>query len=92
MEKCDILHYFNNLKIVRFLSKILLNDNQILSLKVIKKLNINDCPKFDINESEKIIEYFKNLYKNKINSKLDDFIFENFEDNIKYKIIRKYSE
>ena len=92
MEKCDILHYFNNLKIVRFLSKILLNDNQILSLKVIKKLNINDCPKFDINESEKIIEYFKNLYKNKINSKLDDFIFENFEDNFKYKIIRKYSE
>ena len=74
------------------MSKILLNDNQILSLKVIKKLNINDCPKFDIKESEKIIEYFKNLYKNKINSKLDDFIFENFEDNFKYKIIRKYSE
>ena len=92
MEKCDVINYFNNLKIVRFIIEMLLNKYQILSLKELKKLNINDYFKFSMNKSDKIIEYFKNLYLNKINSKLDDYIFENFEDNFKYKIIRQYSK
>jgi hypothetical protein len=92
MEKCDIINYFNTLKIVRFLLEMLLNKYQILSLKELRKLNISDYSKFDKNKSHKIIEYFKNIYMNKINSKLDDYIFDNFEENFKYKIIRKYSK
>ena len=88
IEKCDVINYFNTLKEIRFLKKMLLNKSQILSLKLLKKYNINEYSKFDINKSKKkIIQYFTNLNMNKTNSELDDFIFENIENNIKFKII-----
>ena len=84
----DIINYFNTLKEVRFLKKIFLNKYQILSLKLLKNFNINEYSKFE-KYNKKVIHYFQNIHKNKINSELDDHIFENLEDNIKCMILRK---
>ena len=93
-EKCDLFFYFLSLKEIRFLKEIFLNPHQNLSIKFTKKLNVVEKENlFDIkkneNKREKIIEYFKRMFRYKKNSKLDNFIFEKLDDDIKTQILAK---
>ena len=93
-EKCDILNYFNLFKDIGFIKDIFFTSNQILAIDSIKKLNIN-CKNeiksmvYYENKIYKIINYFTNKFKSRTNSKIDNYIYEKLEHNIKDKIKRK---
>ena len=85
-------NYFNFLNDITILKELIFNHYQNLSLNFTKKLNINDEQNIktylmdDIEKSNKIIEYFKEKFKNKSNSNIDNFIFNRLDNQIKYKI------
>ena len=85
-------NYFNFLNDITILKELIFNYYQNLSLNFTKKLNINDEQNIktylmdDIEKSNKIIEYFKEKFKNKSNSNIDNFIFNRLDNQIKYKI------
>ena len=91
-EKCGLNNYFNFLNDITILKELIFNHYQNLSLNFTKKLNINDEQNIktylmdDIEKSNKIIEYFKEKFKNKSNSNIDNFIFNRLDNQIKYKI------
>jgi len=69
-----------------------LNPSQNLSIKLTKKLNIHEIDSiFDIKnnskKTQKIIDYFKRILKYKKNTKLDNYIFDKLDDDIKSKIL-----
>ena len=71
-----------------------LNPIQNLSIKFTKKLNIYEIDNiFDIKKNakkrQKIIDYFKKILKYKKNTKLDNYIFDKLEDDIKSKILEQ---
>jgi hypothetical protein len=89
--KNDIFNYFYLLKDVNFLKEITLNQKQILAIKFLKKININMYNDlYDIsnnqNKINKVINYFKNIFKSKNNSNIDDLIYRDIENEIKNKI------
>ena len=91
-EKCDLFNYFHILKEIRFLKEMFLNPSQNLSIKLTKKLNIHEIDSiFDIKnnskKTQKIIDYFKRILKYKKNTKLDNYIFDKLDDDIKSKIL-----
>ena len=93
-EKCDLFNYFHSLKEIRFLKEMFLNPVQNLSIKFTKKLNIHEIDSiFDIKKNskktQKIIDYFKKILKYKKNTKLDNYIFDKLEDDIKSKILEQ---
>lgn len=93
-EKCDLFNYFHILKEIRFLKEMFLNPIQNLSIKFTKKLNIYEIDNiFDIKKNakkrQKIIDYFKKILKYKKNTKLDNYIFDKLEDDIKSKILEQ---
>ena len=90
-EKNDIFNYFYLLKDVNILKEITLNQKQILAIKFLKKININMYNDlYDIsnnqNKINKVINYFKNIFKSKNNSNIDDLIYRDIENEIKNKI------
>jgi len=95
-EKCEILNYFNIYKDIGFIKDIFFNPNQILaidSIKTIKKISINFKNNFDSMDnqynSNNIIYYFINKFKSKKNNKIDNYIFDKLEEDIKERIKKK---
>ena len=89
-EKNDIFNYFYLLKDVNFLKEITLNQKQILALKFLKKININMYNDlYDISNNRnkiiKVINYFKNIFKSKKNTNIDDYIYREIANEIKLK-------
>ena len=90
-EKCDIFNYFRLLKDVNIIKEIFFNHYQIMAIEFIKKINININDRFNpiINNQKKLnylIDYFKNRFKSKKNSNIDNYIYNELEEDIKKKI------
>ena len=69
-----------------------LNPEQVLAIDFTNKININFQDSFlksqnNIEKIEKVIEYFKNIFKYKTNTELDNYIFNQLDENISNKII-----
>ena len=95
-EKCEILNYFNIFKDIGFIKDIFFNPNQVLainSIKSIKKISINFKNNFNLinnqNNNNNIIYYFTNRFKSKKNNKIDNYIFDKLEEDIKERIKKK---
>ena len=95
-EKCEILNYFNIFKEIRFIKDIFFNPNQILaidSIKTIKKISLNFKNNFNSinngNNKSNIIYYFTNRFKSKKNNKIDNYIFDKLEEDIKEMVKKK---
>ncbi len=93
-EKCDLFNYFNSLKDIRFIKQIFFNPNQLLAFDFTKKLTITLNDSFNSfigNEYKKykLIEYFKKRFKSKKNSHIDNYIFEQLDQDIQNKIKMK---
>ena len=87
-EKCDIYNYFSLLKEVNVMKEIFFNHYQIMAIEFTKKININMNNRFNPinNKNYKInyvIDYFKNRFKSKKNSNIDNYIYDQLEENIK---------
>ena len=87
-EQCDIFHYFKILNEVNFLKEMFLTQEQILAIGFTKKLNINfEETDSKINKAQKKIEqvvnYFRHIFKHKINTNLDNYIYDKLQDEIK---------
>ena len=92
IEKCGLFNYFQCLKEINFLKEMFLNPEQVLAIDFTNKININFQDSFlksqnNIEKIEKVIEYFKNIFKYKTNSELDNYIFNQLDENITNKII-----
>ena len=93
-EKCDLFNYFNSLKDIRFIKQIFFNPNQLLAFDFTKKLTINLNDSFNSfignqYKKHKLIEYFRKRFKSKKNSHIDNYIFEQLEQDIQNKIKMK---
>ena len=94
-EKCEILNYFNIFKDIGFIKDIFFNPNQVLainSIKSIKKISTNFKNNFNLinnQNNNNIIYYFTNRFKSKKNNKIDNYIFDKLEEDIKERIKKK---
>ena len=86
--------YLEMVKQFEFMKKLLLNEGQINSLLLLKKINLKNEEERDNlitiknNDVENsVVSYFKNIIKNDNISKTDIFIFENLNKKVKNKII-----
>ena len=92
IEKCGLFNYFQSLKDINFLKEMFLNPEQVLAIDFTNKININIQDSLlksqnNFEKIEKVIEYFKNIFKYKTNSELDNYIFNQLDENITNKII-----
>ena len=90
-EKCDIFNYFRLLKEVNAIKEIFFNHHQINAMEFIKKITINMKNRLNPihnkqNKIKELINYFKNSYKSKNNSNIDNYIFNQLEEDIKKQI------
>ena len=85
-EQIDIFHYFHTLKEVNFLKQLFLSQYQNLAIEFTKTINLKN---FDVemytnqNKIKEVVNYFKYIFKHKINSNLDNFIYNKLQDEIK---------
>ena len=86
--------YLEMVKQFEFMKKLLLNEGQINSLLLLKKINLKNEEERDNlitiknNDVENsVVSYFKNIIKNDNISKTDIFIFENLNKKVKNKIL-----
>ena len=97
IEICELLYYFQTIKDIFYLKHFFLNESQYFTLNYIKQINLTNKSFFrylNINDDylikEKIINYYVNNFINKKNSKLDKYIYQildiNMKNNIKEKL------
>ena len=86
--------YIEMIKQFDFIKKLLLNEGQMNSLLVLKKINLKieeekenliTIKNNDVENS--VVNYFKNIIKSDRITKTDSFIFENLSEKIKKKIL-----
>ena len=86
--------YIEMMKQFDFIKKLLLNEGQMNSLLVLKKINLKieeekenliTIKNNDVENS--VVNYFKNIIKSDRITKTDSFIFENLSEKIKKKIL-----
>ena len=86
--------YIEMMKQFDFIKKLLLNESQMNSLLVLKKINLKieeekenliTIKNNDVENS--VVNYFKNIIKSDRITKTDSFIFENLSEKIKKKIL-----
>ena len=86
--------YIEMVKQFDFIKKLLLNEGQINSLLLLKKINLKieeereNLITIKNNDVENtVVNYFKNLIKSEYITKTDSFIFENLSEKVKNKIM-----
>ena len=86
--------YIEMVKQFDFIKKLLLNEGQINSLLLLKKINLKieeereNLITIKNNDVENtVVNYFKNLIKSEYITKTDTFIFENLSEKVKNKIM-----
>ena len=85
-EQINIYNYFKTSNEVNFLKKLFLSKYQNLSIEFTNKINIKNInpEKYNnLNKIKEVVNYFKYIYKHKINSNLDNFIYDNLQNEIK---------
>ena len=93
-ESCEVLNYLDKSKLLIFIQNFILNQEQIKGLYLSRKICLSEIKeiknmKNNINEKEfvkNMSKYFKNAKIENKFSKIDDFIYEIIDDNIKMKI------
>ena len=96
IEICELVYYFQTIKDIFYLKHFFLNESQNFTLNYIKQINLTNKNIFkylnikdDCLIKEKIINYYVNNFINKKNSKLDKYIYQILDNNMKNNIKEK---